>query len=43
MGLLRWLLKELVFTPERVGQIGEGRIAKDLGALDLFGYKGYCL
>ena len=43
MGLLRWLLKELVFTPERVGQIGEGKIAKDLGVLDLFGYKGYCL
>ncbi len=43
MGLLRWLLKELFYTPERVGKIGEGKIAKDLGVLDLFGYKGYCL
>lgn len=43
MGLLRWLLKELFYTPERVGKIGEDKIAKDLGVLDLFGYRGCCL
>ena len=33
----------MFYTPERVGKIGEDKIAKDLGVLDLFGYKGYCL
>jgi len=40
MGLLNWLVSS---SSTRKGKIGELRVAKDLGEIYFFGYKGYCL